>query len=96
MAFENQSGVFECEAIDGYFISWKVNGTGLSSLTTEVQKDLMHEKIRLGAGKWWSSLTIPAKNVYNGTTVQCVTGPFKGVLVESENVTLTIQGTFHA
>ena len=39
------------------------------------------------------TLTIRARAVYNGTTVQCVTGYLEGVPAKSEIVTLTIQGS---
>ena len=39
------------------------------------------------------TLTMVARAVYNGTTVQCVTGSVEGVSVKSEIVTLTIQGS---
>ena len=65
-----------------------MNGTSFNDLPLEVKDDLETDPLEDRD----STLTITARAVYNGTTVQCVTGDVGGVVVESENATLTIQG----
>ena len=78
--------MFSCDASGGDFTFWRVNGTSsISDLDIEIEY-----QERMGSGL--SILTITARAVYNGTTVQCVTGDVGGVAVESDIVTLTIQG----
>ena len=77
--------MFSCDASGSDFTFWRVNGTSISYLDIEIK----HQQ-RSGSGL--SILTITARALYNGTKVQCVTGRFSGVVVESENATLTIQG----
>ena len=73
----------------GDFIIWKVNGTTLSDLPPEIQNDTCLDGKKVNS----STLKIIGRSVYNGTTVQCVTGLI-GVKMSlwSEKVTLTIQG----
>ena len=85
-AYQGQIAVFTCETVGG---DWKVNGTGFTGLSHEVQQDLRTSR----ESQERATLTILARATYNGTTVQCVTGQFGGNVVESENATLTIQGT---
>ena len=82
--------MFSCDASGGEFIVWRVNGTSYSDSSYDVQSDLDINPVGLVSGL--STLDIIARAVYNGTTVQCVTGDIGGDVVESENVTLTIQG----
>ena len=67
-----------------------MNGTSFSDLPLDVKDDLRTDPLEDRD----NTLIIPAKAVYNGTTVQCVTGDYgiDGVVVESENATLIIQG----
>lgn len=68
-----------------------MNGTSLKKLQPEIKSDFNEEYYIT-----FSTLNVTSKAVYNGTIVQCVTGDNEGLLVESENATLTIQGThFH-
>lgn len=86
--FLDQPAMFICETIGGDFTGWRVNGSSISDLLPEVLDDL-----KTGPGGVHNyELSITARAVYNGTTVQCVTGKILGVPIESENVTLTIQG----
>ena len=89
--FINMTGMFSCEASGGDYIFWRVNGTTFSDLPSETQNDLDVNPVGI-ITSGLSTLTITARSVYNGTTVQCVTGDIGGDVVESENVTLTIQG----
>ena len=85
-------GIFSCNTSGGDYIAWRVNGTTFSNLSPEISSDLDINPVGIISGL--STLTIPAKAVYNGTTIQCVTGEtgVGGVVVESEIATLTIQG----
>lgn len=86
--FLDQPAMFICETIGGDFTGWRVNGSSISDLLPEIVDDL-----KTGPGGVHNyELNITARVVYNGTTVQCVTGKIEGVPVESENVTLKIQG----
>ena len=80
--------LFECISSAADYTTWKVNETVLSELDID---GLVFDHDGVG-GNGLFTLTIPAKAVYNGTTVQCVTGRFGGVPVESEISTLKIQG----
>ena len=84
--FLNHTGMFTCDVIDSEFTFWRVIGTSTSE---KVDYEVDY------SGHVSSTLTLKAIADYNGTTVQCVTGDVRGVpvLVESENVTLTIQGS---
>ena len=82
--------MFLCEASGGDFIVWRVNGTTFSDLSAEILSDIDINPEGISSGL--STLDIIARAVYNGTTVQCVTGDIGGDPVESEIVTLTIQG----
>ena len=67
-----------------------MNGTSFTDLPLEVKDDLKTDPLEDRD----NTLSIPAKAVYNGTTVQCVTGDYgiEGVVVESENATFIIHG----
>ena len=92
-AFLNMTGMFSCNASGGDYIVWRVNGTSHQRLPSDVQNDIDINPVGILASGL-STLTITAKAVYNGTTVQCVTG-IGAVVVESGNVTLTIQGIYY-
>ena len=85
IVFLNDRGSFTCDTIGGDFTTWRVNGTSVQNRDV---KDVDHFIFN---GSF--TLTIRARAVYNGTTVQCVTGYFDSVSVKSEIVTLTIQGS---
>ena len=89
--FLNHTGKFTCDAINIDFTFWRVNGTNIRDIHVEV--DGLKSTQRSGNAP--STLTLTARADYNGTTVQCVTADAGRVpvLVESENVTLTIQGS---
>ena len=89
--FPNMTGMFSCDASGGDFIVWRVNGTSFSDLPNETQSDLDINPVGI-VSSGLSTLDIIAKAVYNGTTVQCVTGDIGGAVVKSEIVTLIIQG----
>ena len=91
--FLNRTGMFSCETSGGDFIVWRVNGTSYENLPSDVQSDV--DINPLGTFSDFSTLTITARAVYNGTTIQCVTLKSGGIPVESENVTLTIQGIYY-
>ena len=85
--------MFSCETSGGNFIVWRVNGTSYENLPSDVQSDV--DINPLGTFSDFSTLTITARAVYNRTTIQCVTLKSGGISVESENVTLTIQGIYY-
>ena len=85
--------MFTCETDSAYFTIWRLNGTSYTDLPQKIQYDLNFDQEGAeGNNSALHTLTIKARAVYNGTKVQCVTGDFGGIPVESENVTLTIQG----
>ena len=88
--------MFSCDASGGDFIVWRVNGISFSDLPSDLQSDLDINPVGISSGL--STLRITGRAVYNGTKVQCVTGEtgVGGVVVESEIVTLTIQGIYYA
>ena len=88
--FINMTGMFSCEASGGDYILWRVNGTGFEDLSSEILSDIDINPEGISSGL--STLDITARAVYNGTTVQCVTGMIGGIAARSENVTLKIQG----
>ena len=85
----NQSAVFTCETRGGTTL-WRVNGTQ-RVLLLPILSDLVVSE-STSEGVLVTNLTIPARAQYNGTRVQCQSGLFGGSVVESDNVTLTIQG----
>ena len=88
--YQEHIAVFTC-VTGGGFTGWKVNGTGFTDVSAEVQNDLRTSQESLADSEKRTTLTILARTAYNGTTVQCVTW-LGGDIVESENATLTIQG----
>ena len=83
--------MFTCE-INGAYNGWRVNGTSLSALPPEIRGDLIRFTKIVGDNDL-ITLTIPGKAVYNGTTIQCITGVIgSSDEVESKNATLIIQG----
>ena len=91
--FINMTGMFSCNASGGDFIVWRVNGTSYENLPSDVGSDIDINPEGIVSGL--STLDITARAVYNGTTIQCVTGDIGGDPVESEIVTLTIQGIYY-
>ena len=94
--FINMTGMFSCNASGGDYIVWRVNGTIISDLSPEILSDIdINPDGIIVSGL--STLDITAKAVYNGTTVQCVTGKaaIGGVVNGSGNVTLIIQGIYY-
>ena len=88
----NENATFPCETSGSDGTYWKVNGT--SRLPSEISDDVDTHRIIVGNNNLFI-LTIIARAVYNGTTIQCVTGDIGGDPVESEIVTLTVQGIIH-
>ena len=89
--FLNQRAVFTCETRGG-ITSWRVNGTQREILLHEIPGDLNVSEISTPGGSTVENLTIPARAQYNGTRVQCLSLIIGVSFVESDNVTLTIQG----
>ena len=89
--FLNQSAVFTCETRVG-ITSWRVNGTQREILLDEIRSDLVVSESPVPGGTTVHTLTIPVRAQYNGTRVQCLSVTIGGPYVESDNVTLTIQG----
>ena len=89
--FLNHEGMFTCEANGGDYTVWRLNGKTLTDLSPDIEEDLNFAHNGSG-GNGLFIMNITARTMYNGTTVQCVTGDIGGMTVESENVTMTIQG----
>ena len=89
--FLDQSAVFSCE-VNGGLSGWRINGTLSEDLSTEIHDDLNFSSTDTAEGNTLLTLTIPARALYNGTRVQCLTARFGGSSAESENATLNIQG----
>ena len=78
-----------CEVFGGY-TSWRVNGSLINNLTSEVLNDLDTSLANTEEGNALDILTIKARTEYNGTEIQCVTfGDFSDY---SESAALTVQG----
>ena len=91
--FLNHEGMFTCETNGGDYTIWRVNGMSIDDLSPDIKEDLNFARNgSKGTGSGLFIMNITARTMYNGTTVQCVTGNAGGVTVESENVTMTIQG----
>ena len=84
-----KKAIFTCETNGGDLTLWKVNGSSI--LPPEISDDIHTDQETVGKNDWFA-LTILARAVYNGTTIQCVTGRFGGVPVESSIFNLTIRG----
>ena len=83
--------MFTCET-DGGLSGWRINGTVLQDIPSEIYSDLDVSDSNTAEGSRLEVLTIPARAKYNRTNIQCVVLGFSGS-AESENVTLTVQGT---
>ena len=79
VVFTRDEAMFMCQSNDAQGFGWRVNGT--SEIAANFAITIV---MRI------STITIPALPEYNGTLVQCVA--FGNTNVESENVTMTIQG----
>lgn len=90
----DQSAEFTCE-IAGGLSGWKVNGTKLEDLPPEVEKDMETTDPSTGNGTILSTLTIPARAKYDGTTFQCLSIKY-GSSTPSKTATLRVQGTYTA
>ena len=90
--FLGQSAVFTCET-DGGLSGWRINGSLLHDLPSEILSDLDALVTSTAEGSTVESLTIPARAEYNETRVQCLVVTFGGGYSESDNATLKIQGT---
>ena len=91
--FLNREGMFTCETNGGDYTIWRVDGKSITDISPDVQEDLnFAHNGSGGAGSGLFMMNITARSLYNGTTVQCVTGDVGGMTVESEIVTMTIQG----
>ena len=87
-----RAAIFTCETNGGDITVWRVNGD--SEIPSEMAKDVGTDREIVGDNTLLT-LSITAKAVYNGTTIQCVTGDIGGGVVESEIVTLEIRGIIH-
>ena len=86
--FQNQLAEFSCETRGGDFSIWRVIGFQSGDIPPEIHRT----STTTDSGSTLLTLTIPAIVRYNGTKLQCVTGKIGETPVESENVTLIIQG----
>ena len=89
--YSQESAVFTCET-DGGLSGWRVNGTLLQNLQPEIHDDLKLSMVNTANGSTVENLTIPAKNIYNGTAVQCLVLAFGSPSINSEHAILKIQG----
>ena len=85
--------MFTCETNGGDYTVWRVNGMRIADISPDIKEDLKfaHNGSE-GTGNGLFIMNITARSIYNGTTVHCVTGHIEGMTVESEIVTMTIQG----
>ena len=81
-----KNATFTCEISGGDYIKWRVNGSDLTP-----SDDIKTDRVTVGNNDLYT-LTIFARNLYNGTTIQFVTGVFGGDEKESDIVTLKIRG----
>ena len=89
VVYPDTQAVFTCEVTPGSAGIWYVNGTDSRLLPEEVRDD-----ISTGDDGLTEILTITSRTQYNNTVVQCVASELRGPgFEESDNVTLTIQGT---
>ena len=89
VVFPDTLAVFTCELTSGSTGIWYVNDTESRLLPEDVRDD-----ISTGDDGLTRTLTITARKEYNNTVVQCVASELRGPgFEESDNVTLTIQGT---
>lgn len=79
IVFTGDEAVFICQSNDAEGFGWRVNGT--RGIATNFSITVVMQI---------STISIPGLPEYNRTLVQCVA--FGDTRVESENVTLTIQG----
>ncbi|CAI8047493.1 hypothetical protein GBAR_LOCUS26247 [Geodia barretti] len=93
--FLNRSSVFTCETRGGITV-WLVNGTQRATFLPDILRYLVISEITTPEGVLVANLTIPARAQYNGTRVQCLSVIIDVSFVESDNVTLTIQGPLSA
>ena len=91
IVFPTQSATFICEAT-GDFHDWHVNGIAYNNLPADVRTDIKSTPQDIDNRGQILTLTIPAKIQYNGTNVKCITGNLNSPLVESNTVTMKIQG----
>ena len=89
----NQSVTFSCEAKDVLSATWIINGTYFSNLSSSLHDDMEFIRIK----NWMTirtDLTIQAKLIYNGTSVQCSFFGTDNDLLTSQNVSLILQGSY--
>ena len=90
VVYPDTQAVFICKVTYDSVSVWFVNGTDSRTLSGEFGDDITTRGVGITM-----TLTIKARTQYNNTVVQCVAGEFGGTEIErSDNVTLTIQGTF--
>ena len=89
--FPDQWAEFTCET-RGDISIWRLNGTLLQNLPTDIESDLDITVTNTVNGSTVEVLIIPARAEYNGTIVQCLALSLTGFSAESENATLKIQG----
>ena len=85
--------MFTCET-RGDISAWRLNGTTLQNLPSEIESKLMVSGTNT-ANSRVENLTIPARAEYNGTRVQCLVLNIDGFSKESDNVLLKIQGNMY-
>ena len=82
--------MFTCET-DGGVSGWRINGTLLEDLPSEIKSDVEISVSTTAEGTTVESLIVPARAKFSGTKIQCLVLGFDGS-AESENVTLKVQG----
>ena len=63
------------------------------SLSVEIRRELTADQETADEGTEILTLTIPGRITYNGTSVQCVMAELGGEAIESETVTMKVQGS---
>ena len=87
----NQTATFKCVANGSDTATFTLNGTRYADLPQRTKNDF-NVTMELNGTLIERTLNIKNASKYNETTVQCKAYKFEGVLVESKNATLTIQG----
>ena len=84
-ALVGENAVFHCNG-SGIIIAWTVDGL-LGTDIRIVERGITFHNIIPSSGTVQSTLTVPATQENNGTTVQCIVFPGS---VTSNNATLTV------
>ena len=93
--FNGSTAQFTCQTRNADFVIWRLNGKKLIAynLYLPPRMDVDTDKQDLESGGLRYILTITARTEYHGLVLQCMAGVVNGLVVESKNATLMVQGT---